>query len=254
MLTGGQPTSIVAAGSAASQNPALAAAVGQGGYPMHGSPMPPQGPQVQASTMSQGSPAPPTPAATSSTVQTTQSLHQAPLSIGSTGGLALCSGAKDCSSSPPNQVSGEGMETGEGKPPASPLPSSTACAPTSGLPQSDQCCSEEQQQQLTPQADSQSNNISQPSSLEQETQASSIQLPATQTQTIPPLVPLPDQGEGQAASSTRSLRGLLQRSFAICLILPLTCLFMHPGNPTAWPSVLLYLLVGFCGRKFQMAK
>ncbi|PVD36056.1 hypothetical protein C0Q70_03026 [Pomacea canaliculata] len=82
---GGQPTSIVAAGSAASQNPALAAAVGQGGYPMHGSPMPPQGPQVQASTMSQGSPAPPTPAATSSTVQTTQSLHQAPLSIGSTG-------------------------------------------------------------------------------------------------------------------------------------------------------------------------
>ncbi|XP_076437113.1 SWI/SNF complex subunit SMARCC2-like isoform X1 [Babylonia areolata] len=46
-------------GSAASQNPALAAAVSQGGYAMHGSPLPPQGPQVQATAINQGSPAPP---------------------------------------------------------------------------------------------------------------------------------------------------------------------------------------------------
>ncbi|XP_059175655.1 SWI/SNF complex subunit SMARCC1-like isoform X2 [Physella acuta] len=39
-------------------NPALAAAVSHGsGYVMHGSPMPPQGPQVQATQVSQGSPA-----------------------------------------------------------------------------------------------------------------------------------------------------------------------------------------------------
>ncbi|XP_071101457.1 SWI/SNF complex subunit SMARCC2-like isoform X3 [Haliotis cracherodii] len=46
--------------NAAVQNPTLAAAVGQGNYPMHGSPMPPQGPQVQqAHQVSSGSPAPP---------------------------------------------------------------------------------------------------------------------------------------------------------------------------------------------------
>ncbi|KAL8618460.1 hypothetical protein ACOMHN_049877 [Nucella lapillus] len=46
-------------GSVTSQNPALAAAVSQGSYAMHGSPLPPQGPQVQATAISQGSPAPP---------------------------------------------------------------------------------------------------------------------------------------------------------------------------------------------------
>lgn len=44
--------------SAASQNPALAAAVAQG-YPSHGSPMPPQGPATHPQAVSHGSPAPP---------------------------------------------------------------------------------------------------------------------------------------------------------------------------------------------------
>lgn len=73
------------AGSAASQNPALAAAVGQGNYPMHGSPMPPQGPQVQASAMSHGSPAPPP--STSSIPQSSQ--QQQLMSAGNPGGILL---------------------------------------------------------------------------------------------------------------------------------------------------------------------
>ncbi|XP_070174621.1 SWI/SNF complex subunit SMARCC2-like isoform X2 [Littorina saxatilis] len=85
---GGQAASSGASGSAASQNPALAAAVsGQGSYAMHGSPLPPQGPQVQATAVSQGSPAPPTaPVTPTSSAPSSQAPPpQPPTPAGSTG-------------------------------------------------------------------------------------------------------------------------------------------------------------------------
>ncbi|XP_052824870.1 SWI/SNF complex subunit SMARCC1 isoform X2 [Octopus bimaculoides] len=56
--------------SSASQNPALAAAVGPN-YPLHGSPMPPQGPQVHQH-VPHGSPAPPNPTSQTPTPQPAQ--------------------------------------------------------------------------------------------------------------------------------------------------------------------------------------
>ncbi|CAG5119363.1 unnamed protein product, partial [Candidula unifasciata] len=63
---GGPQVSTSASGSATAQNPSLAAAVQSTNYAMHGSPLPPQGPQVQ---VTQGSPTHTAPSSTSVTHQ-----------------------------------------------------------------------------------------------------------------------------------------------------------------------------------------
>lgn len=62
--------------SSSSQNPALAATVGPN-YPLHGSPMPPQGPQVHQH-VPHGSPAPPTPTSQTPTPQPAQPSNPQP--------------------------------------------------------------------------------------------------------------------------------------------------------------------------------
>lgn len=144
MVTGGQSASSTPTGSAASQNPALAAAVSQGTYAMHGSPLPPQGPQVQATPISQGSPAPPPASVTpTSSTPSSQTPQQPPTPAGSTGGddlpgtlptakgsSALQGSFSAAKGSPSPSVQGEGGEkSGKACESASPKPPTPSQAP-----------------------------------------------------------------------------------------------------------------------------
>ena len=125
----------MAPGTAASQNPALAAAVSQGSYAMHGSPLPPQGPQVQATAISQGSPAPPPASATPTS--STPAL-QAPPTSGPTGGVDMSGSSKATPSPSPSPSQGEkGGKTSEGggspASPASQAPVLTESAASKGV-------------------------------------------------------------------------------------------------------------------------
>ncbi|KAK7485068.1 hypothetical protein BaRGS_00023707, partial [Batillaria attramentaria] len=137
----GQQAVSAPSGSAASQNPALAAAVGQGSYPMHGSPMPPQGPQVQATTMSQGSPAPP-PSSAPPTAQSTQPSQQPPTPGTQTGGTTLptqSASVTEGSASPNGQVSGGGGDEGDRKSSPHPSPSTATSLPQPAASQPSGC-------------------------------------------------------------------------------------------------------------------
>ena len=144
---GGQSASSTPTGSAASQNPALAAAVSQGTYAMHGSPLPPQGPQVQATPISQGSPAPPPASVTpTSSTPSSQTPQQPPTPAGSTGGDDppgtyppakgssslqgnVSSAAAAAKGSPPPSLQEEGDKSGKACESTSPKPPTPSQAP-----------------------------------------------------------------------------------------------------------------------------
>ncbi|KAH9524363.1 SWI SNF, matrix associated, actin dependent regulator of chromatin, sub c, member 2 [Bulinus truncatus] len=114
------------------QNPALAAAVSQNtSYAMHGSPMPPQGPQVQASQVGQGSPTASTPIVPSnsapplSSVTPSSAAVPSPTSVSST---SLHSSHPAPSTTPTSSSSGalsQALQSSPQTPPPTLTPSGT---------------------------------------------------------------------------------------------------------------------------------